>query len=154
VVKIQKVGLFTEGGCRNFCLLDLDESIWKFQLSFGVTESFAPNPLNQVLAIPPGFFSLAVVTVQHQGQKALSFPGFSLYNVSTQRVHYLCPALPCLSHKPLPLMSRSVGLSRITVTENSLSLTWDLRLYSLMPIVTLQPLARGVPPGPFTQDKS
>jgi hypothetical protein len=25
------------------------------QLSFGVTESFAPNPLNQVLAIPPGF---------------------------------------------------------------------------------------------------
>jgi hypothetical protein len=37
--------------------------------------------------------------------------------------------------------------------ENSLCLTWGLRLYGLMPRVTQQPLARRIQPGPFTQGK-
>ena len=63
------------------------------------------------------------MTVQQQGQETLSFPGFSMYNVSTQRVHYLRPRLALPSGKPLPIMSRSVGLSRLTLVENSLPLT-------------------------------
>jgi hypothetical protein len=138
----------------HFCLLDLDESIWKFPIKFGETESLIFQYTKPDTCYPIRFFSLAVVTVQHQEQKTLSFRGFSMDNVSTQRVHYLCPVSPCVSHKPLPIMSRSVGLSRVTLMENSLSLTWDLRLYGLMTRVTLQPLVRGVQPGPFTQEKS
>jgi hypothetical protein len=138
----------------HFCLLELGESIWKFPIKFGETESLVFQCTKPGTCYPTRFFSLAVVTVQHQGRKTLSFHRFSPYNVSTQRVHYLCPVLPCLSHKPVPIMSRSIGLSRVTRMENSLSLTWNLRLYGLMPRVTLQPLARGVQPGPFTQEKS
>ena len=76
----------------HFCLVDLDESIWKFPIKFGETESLIFQYTKPDTYHPIRLFSLAVVTVQHQGQKTLSFRGFSMDNVSTQRVHYLCPA--------------------------------------------------------------
>ena len=65
----------------------------------------------------------------------------------------MCPVSPCGSDKPLPIMSWSVGLSRITLMENSLSLTWNRRLCGLMSRVTLQSVRARLITGPIHSGK-